>query len=130
MIYLGPSLGSLCELTSSARINSVSMFFRFSLSPLACLTPLPPPPFLDLASTPLLEPDFKTKTTPHLLICLTESLCCFSLNPFPLENFAKEFILKLVKWFSGHCQELKLTRTEKAVYKSYTSRPSDPDAKY
>ena len=47
-------------------------------------------------------------------------------NPFAPGDFAKKRVLKLVKWFSGHCRAIK----SKPVYRSYTSRPSDPDAKY
>ena len=43
------------------------------------------------------------------------------LIPPPPGNFAGKRVLKLVERFSCH---------HKAVYRSYTSRPSDPDVKY
>ena len=42
-------------------------------------------------------------------------------NPFSSGNFAGKCVLKLVERFSGHFH---------AIYRLYTSRPSDPDAKY
>ena len=45
-----------------------------------------------------------------------------SINPFAPGDFAEKRVLKLVEWFSK--------TYHKPVYRSYTSRPSDPDAKY
>ena len=45
-------------------------------------------------------------------------------NPFAPGDFTKKRVLKLVEWFSGAKTYHKL------VYGSYTSRPSDPHAKY
>ena len=55
-------------------------------------------------------------------------LSCF--NPFAPGDFAEKRVLKLVEWFSGHCHVIKSRTYHKPVYRSYTSRPSDPDAKY
>ena len=43
------------------------------------------------------------------------------------ERFAEKRRLKLVEWFSGHC---RAETYHNAVCRSYTSRPSDPVAKY
>ena len=51
------------------------------------------------------------------------------INPFTPGDFAEKRVLKLVEWFSGHCRKRAETY-HKPVYRSYTSRPSDPDAKY
>ena len=49
------------------------------------------------------------------------------INPFaPGLNFAQNHVLKLAKLFSGHC----LATYHKAVHRSYTSWPSDPDVIY
>ena len=50
------------------------------------------------------------------------------LNPFAPGDFAEKRVLKLVERFSGHCRAI--IKELKPVYRSYTSRPSDPDAKY
>ena len=47
-------------------------------------------------------------------------------NPFAPGDFAERRVLKLVEWFSGHCR----ASYHKPVYRSYTWRPSDQDAKY
>ena len=47
-------------------------------------------------------------------------------NPFAPGDFAEKRVLKLVEWFSGHCR----ASYHKPVYRSYTWRPSDQDAKY
>ena len=52
------------------------------------------------------------------------------INPFAPGDFAEKCVLKLVEWFSGHCQAIKSLTYHKPIYRSYTSRPSDPDAKY
>ena len=52
-------------------------------------------------------------------------------NPFAPGDFAEKRVLKLVEWFywSLSCyKELKLSTNP--LHRSYTSRPSDPDAKY
>ena len=49
-------------------------------------------------------------------------------NPFAPADFAEKRVLKLVEGFSCHCRATKTYH--KPVYRSYTSRPSDPDAKY
>ena len=46
--------------------------------------------------------------------------------PSPPGNFAGKRVLKLVERFSSHF----FFFYHKAVYRSYTSRPSDPDVKY
>ena len=51
-------------------------------------------------------------------------------NPFSPGDFAEKRVLKLVEWFSGHCRAIKSYHLPEPVYRSYTSRPSDPDAKY
>ena len=43
------------------------------------------------------------------------------------EHFAEKRLLKLVEWFSGHC---RAETYHNAVCRSYTSRHSDPVAKY
>ena len=53
-----------------------------------------------------------------------------SINPFAPGDFAEKRVLKLVEWFSGHCRAIKSYHLPEPVYRSYTSRPSDPDAKY
>ena len=52
------------------------------------------------------------------------------LNPFGPGDFAEKCVLKLVEWFSGHCRAIKAKTYHKPVNRSYTWRPSDPDAKY
>ena len=55
------------------------------------------------------------------------------INPFTPGDFAEKRILELVKQFSGHRHSVVLLRAKtyhKASYRSCTSRPSDPDAKY
>ena len=55
------------------------------------------------------------------------------INPFAPGDFAEKRILELVKQFSGHCHSVVLLRAKtyhKASYRSCTSWPSDPDAKY
>ena len=51
----------------------------------------------------------------------------FIFNPITPGGFAEKRLLKLVEWFSGHC---RAKTYHKAVCRSYTSRPSDPVAKY
>ena len=46
-------------------------------------------------------------------------------------DFAEKRVFeRLVEWFSGHCCAKRAITYHKPVYRSYTSRPSDPDAKY
>ena len=52
------------------------------------------------------------------------------INPFAPGDFAEKRDLKLVQWFSGTVLLKRAKTYHKPVYRSYTSRPSDPDAKY
>ena len=54
----------------------------------------------------------------------------FPINPFAPGDFAEKRVLKLVEWFSGHCRAIKSYNLPQTSYRSYTSRPSYPDAKY
>ena len=52
------------------------------------------------------------------------------INPFAPGEFAEKRVLKLVEWFLVTVVLQKAKTYHKAVYRSYTSRLSDPDAKY
>ena len=63
----------------------------------------------------------------HSTMQITYSQGYKHVNPFTLGNFAEKCVVKLVKQFSGRCRAIKSLK--KAIYRSSTLRPPDPDAK-
>ena len=61
-------------------------------------------------------------------VCFGNVQATFSLNPFaPFWRFCSKTCFTLVQQFSCHCRAKTYHR---AVYRAYTSQPSDPDARY